>query len=114
MKATAKINPDEKIKTVLIELKTELARIYGDQFKGIYLYGSYARGEQDRESDVDVLIIVEHFDQYGAEIDRTGPLVSGLSLKHGVSISRVFVTEQDWLKHDTPFLANAREEAIAA
>jgi predicted nucleotidyltransferase len=105
---------NEKIRTLMNELRTELVRVYGRRFKGIYLYGSYARGEQDRESDVDILIILDHIDQYGAEIDRTGPLVSALSLKYSVSISRVFVSEQDWLERDTPFLANAREEAIPA
>jgi len=105
---------NEKIRAVMIELKTELARIYGKRFKWIYLYGSYARGEQDRESDLDVLIILDHIDHYGTEIDRTGPLVSARSLKYSVSISRVFVSERDWVERDTPFLANAREEAIPA
>lgn len=105
---------NQTIKTVLSELKAGLTQIYGDRLRGAYLYGSYARGEQDRESDLDVLVVLRHFDQYGAEVDRTGPLISQLSLKYGISISRVFVTEQDWLNCGTSFLANAREEAIPA
>lgn len=104
----------ETIKTLMSELKTGLSQIYGDRVRGVFLYGSYARGDQDSESDADVLIILKSFDQYGAEVDRTGPLISRLSLKYGISISRVFVSEQDWLRCDTPFLANAREEAIPA
>jgi len=98
----------------MAELKAGLSQLYRDQLKGVYLYGSYARGEQDAESDVDVLIVLQQVDQYGAEVDRTGRLVSTLSLKHGVSISRVLVSERDWLNQVTPFLENAREEAILA
>ena len=32
---------------------------YGDALKAVYLYGSYARGEQTEESDVDYAAIVQ-------------------------------------------------------
>ena len=104
----------ETIRAILAELKAGLSQLYRDQLKGVYLYGSYARGEQDAESDVDVLIVLRQIGHYGAEVDRSGRLISTLSLKHGVSISRVFVSEQDWSNRVTPFLENAREEAILA
>ncbi len=34
-------------------------KIYGDAIKGIFLYGSYARGDFDDESDIDFAAIVE-------------------------------------------------------
>ena len=105
---------NERIRTLLKDLKEGLGTICGERFKGVYLYGSYARGEEDRESDVDVLVILDRVNHYGAEVDRTGHLVSDLSLKDGVSISRVFVSQRDWSTRETPFLANAREEAIPA
>jgi predicted nucleotidyltransferase len=83
------------------------------RLRGVYLYGSYARGEQDDESDLDALIVLDRMDRYGAEIDRTGQLISSLSLRHGTSISRVFVSEEDWMCLDTAFLSNVRAEAIA-
>ena len=103
-----------KLKELLAELKTGLQAIYGFRLKGFYLYGSYARGEQDEESDVDVLIVLDNFTSYGAEISRSGYLASELSLKYSVSISRVFMREPEWFNKETPFLLNVREEAVAA
>ena len=101
-------------KKLLEELKTGLKTIYGPRLKGFYLYGSYARRDQNSESDVDVLIVLDDFTSYSAEINRSGYLTSELSLKYGVSVSRVFMRESEWLHDDTPFLLNVREEAVAA
>lgn len=32
--------------------------LFGDKFKNIILYGSYARGDYDDESDIDIMIMV--------------------------------------------------------
>jgi uncharacterized protein len=105
---------DKRITALMKELKLGLQELYGPGLKGLYLYGSYARGEENEESDVDVLIILDRIDSYGDEVDRTGYLASDLSLKYEVTISRVFVSQRDWMEKETPFLANARDEAIAA
>jgi predicted nucleotidyltransferase len=102
------------IQSILSELKSGLELIYRKQLRGVYFFGSYARGEADRESDLDILVVLEAFDRYAREVNRTGPLAADLSLKYGVSVSLVFLREHEWLKGDTPFLSNVREEAIPA
>jgi predicted nucleotidyltransferase len=104
----------EMIRDLMVELKNAMAEVYGNRLKGVYLYGSYARGDQDDESDIDVMVVLDHFDNYGAEIKRTSELDSTLSLKYGVTISLIFLRESEWLKGDTPLLRNVREEAILA
>jgi len=102
------------IPSLLSELKSGLKTLYGKQLKGIYLFGSYARGQADQESDLDVLIVLDDFQHYAHEVDRTGPLTAELSLKYGVSISNVFMRESKWLHGDTPFLSNVRDEVVPA
>jgi predicted nucleotidyltransferase len=102
------------VEGILREFKAGLERLYGPRLRGVYLYGSYARGEADAESDLDVLIVLTDFDRYGAEVERTGGLGADLSLACGVSLSQVFVRERDWLRGDTTFLANVRQEAVSA
>jgi predicted nucleotidyltransferase len=88
--------------------------IYGPRLKGLYLFGSHARNEATGESDCDVLIVLDRVAGYGAEIDRTSILISRLSLAHRVSLSRVFVSADDWRSRKTAFLDNVREEAVPA
>jgi predicted nucleotidyltransferase len=103
-----------RIESLVREYKAGLEAIYGERLRGAYLYGSCARGEEDAESDVDVVVVLDAVARYGAEVDRTGDLTSALSLKYGLSISRVFVSQQDWMSGAPPFAAMARAEAIPA
>lgn len=104
----------EPVRNVLAELKSGLEGLYRQRLRGLYLYGSYARGEQERESDVDLLIVLDQIGAYGAEIDHTSELISSLSLRHGISVSRVFVTQEAWRESRGGFLSRVRREAIAA
>ena len=102
------------IREVLTSLKKELSSLYGERLKGVYLFGSYARGEADEESDIDVLIVLDRVDNYSQEIDRTSELIARLSLECDRSISCVFVPEERWKHEETMFLINVREEAVRA
>ena len=102
------------VQTIMADVKNGLMELYGVRLKGVYLYGSYARGTSDSESDIDVLIILDKLKKYGEEVTRTSELISSLSLKFGISISRVFLSEEDWRNRQTPFLLHVREEAVPA
>jgi len=97
---------------LLATLKQRLVACYGSRLRGVYLFGSHARGEAGETSDVDVLIVLDEVTRYGDEIERTGELFSELSLKYDVVVSRVFVSESTWKQGDQPFLKQVRAEAI--
>jgi predicted nucleotidyltransferase len=102
----------ENVHDLMGELKEHMARMYSQNLKGVYLYGSYARGEEEAGSDVDVLVVLDRIDSYSAEIARTGDIASDLSLKYDLSISRMFIDQESWEDGDTPFLRHVRQEAI--
>lgn len=107
-------NMQPRIEKLVQELKEGLIRIYGGRLRGVYLYGSYARGEERQDSDMDVMLVLDDYESYGKEIDRTGELVSRLSLDYSISISRVIVKERQWVESDTPLLRNIRIDGVPA
>ncbi len=102
------------IKNRLAELKKGLVELYGQRLKAVYVFGSYAGGDYDENSDLDVMIVLSDYQNYGAEIDQSGELVSQLSLDYDISISRVIMKEIQWQRSDTPLLRNIRSEGVPA
>ena len=101
------------IRQILRELKKGFQSVYGAKFKGMYLFGSYARGDYVEGSDLDVLVILTDFERAPLEINRTGDLVGDICLEHLITVSPVFIREKDWLSADRPLLRNVREEGVA-
>jgi len=50
---------DDRLMSVLHGYVTEIKAIYGESLKRIILYGSYARGDQTADSDIDIMILVD-------------------------------------------------------
>ncbi len=99
---------------VVADLKASLARLYGQRLRGVFVFGSRARGDAGAESDVDILVILDDFDVYGTQLETTSEARAAVALRHDIAVSTVFVRERDWLAESTPFLDNVRLEAIAA
>jgi len=100
------------VQRALKELREYLAEIYGERLRAVYLYGSYARGDFHRDSDIDILITLEGKASPSQEIDRIGDRVADICLDHNVLIA-TFPVPEEWLQQrKSPLFENVRREGI--
>ncbi|MBU2603988.1 MAG: nucleotidyltransferase domain-containing protein [Actinobacteria bacterium] len=100
------------IRAILSDLEIELRALYGPRLVRLVLFGSQARGEADEGSDIDVLVVLVGPVDAWEEIERTGRIVSDLSLDHTVVISCVFIAEDRYRLEESPLLLNVRREGV--
>ena len=95
---------------ILAEIKRRVAAV--DPTAQVVLYGSYARGEQGPESDIDLLILVDtdRLD-YDSRKRFTSPLYQ-LEFAAGIMMSPRVVTRHEWFQRQvvTPFFENVQRE----
>jgi uncharacterized protein len=79
----------------------------------VILYGSYARGDNREDSDIDILVLVDKEKQkttYEEETKITHPIYS-VEFETGTLISPIVYTKQAWANHRvTPFYENVNKE----
>jgi len=81
---------------IVREFHERLTALYGDRLKGVYLYGSYARGEAREDSDIDVAVVLDGPVKAREESKRTIRLVSGLCLRENCLLMPLFVSEEEY------------------
>jgi predicted nucleotidyltransferase len=101
------------VKKLLKQLKTGLVRVYGEKLDALYLYGSFARGDSVDGSDLDVVVILKDFERRAAEIRRTSELVGNLSLDYEITVSPLFLRENEWTTNKFSLLRNIKAEGVA-
>ena len=101
-----------EIKKILEEFKREIKRLYGKKLKKVILYGSYARGDATKDSDIDLLIVLKGNIVHGEEIDRMIDIITEINLKYGVLLSVYPISENDYFTLNSPLLINVRKEGV--
>lgn len=109
--ATGLLPPD--LRELLARLDEGLQTLYGERYRGMVLYGSYARGEAGEGSDVDLLLLLEGEVDTTREILRTEDVEWPLSLKAGYTVSLFPVSVEKYRHSEQPFLLNARKEGVS-
>lgn len=80
----------------------------------LILYGSYARSDQNKDSDIDILILVDKIKLSREDVKRIKYPLYEIEFETGVIISPIVLTKPEWeSKHFiTPFYENIKNEGV--
>lgn len=105
----------ESLIDILKSYVDDIHMLYGDKLKAVILYGSYARGDFESDSDVDIMILVELTEQ---EIREKGRQLSDVTFDynfdHNLAIMPIVKNADHfnkWLRA-YPFYYNVKREGI--
>lgn len=105
----------EQLSKILNIVSNAAKEIFKENLREVVLFGSYARGDFDEESDIDVLIVADMDDstlcEYRGKIDL---LCSELLYDFGVVVS---IVEKDYETYNRfanvlPFYQNIKKEGV--
>ena len=85
----------EEVLGIVREFQRELAALYGDRLKGVYLYGSYARGDARWDSDIDVAVVLDGPVRQREESRRASETIGDISLRHNCVLMPVFLSVEE-------------------
>jgi len=104
------------IKGILDLYTEEIKKIYGCHLQKIILYGSYARGEENELSDIDIMILVDLEDLEIKEYaDKLSDMTFDINMDYDVIIMPIVKNETHfkyWVSV-YPFYNNVEREGVA-
>jgi predicted nucleotidyltransferase len=102
------------IKRITEECKDVLKAHYGDQFRGLVLYGSIARAQEKDASDIDLLVLLSQPFDYFDEIRRIVEILYPIQLKSARLISAKPAAVDEFESGKLHLYRMAKREGIAA
>ena len=80
-------------------MKISAHQLYGDKLNRIILYGSYARGDNSEESDIDIMIVLNcDVEEIKKLRGLTAEMASDISLEHEVFLSVLLRDKKHYVK----------------
>ena len=101
-------------KSIIEDCKRILNNHYGSQFQGLFLYGSMARRQEGRSSDIDLLVLLTGPFNYFVELRNIIELLYPVQLKSEYLISAKPVVEAEFESGKIHLYRIAKREGIAA
>ena len=97
------------------ELASAMKELFGLKLKEVILFGSYARNQQNEESDIDIIVLVNE-DKMKLKLysHAVAEAVTELNLKYDLVLSVILqnTAEYEEYKEVLPFFINIQREGV--
>jgi len=103
---------DNKIIPLVNQVKKHLIKRYGDKIKEVILYGSHARDEATKDSDIDLLVLIDDSINPSDVRRSLSDLLFDILLEKEELISVVVLPKTYFENYNYPFLINVKKEGI--
>jgi predicted nucleotidyltransferase len=103
------------IQDVVHMFARDMRNVFGDKLVRVIVYGSYARGDYTKDSDVDVMVLVDiPRDKIPQYFDTVADYAFEYLMKYGVDISPVVSNEAhfEYWVDNLPYYRNVRDEGV--
>ena len=103
------------IENILNEFTKQVKKLLGKRLKKIILYGSYARGDYNDKSDVDLMILTDlNFKEIERYRDEISDIAFDIELKTEVIISPIIknIDQYNARINVVPFFTNIDREGV--
>lgn len=105
----------ENIKRSVKEFIIGVNELFGDRVKKIILYGSYARGDFNKSSDIDIMILTDLSDKEITEYgEKIWDFAYDIQLENNVIISPLIknINKFNYWLEFLPFYMNIEKEGV--
>lgn len=103
------------LNVVLDRFTNGVQRILGEKLKQIILYGSYARGDYNENSDIDVMILTDLTDEeISSARKKISDLAFDLEMEYDVMLSPIIknIDRFNYWLEVKPFYQNVKNEGV--
>jgi len=108
-KEETSVRPSVEVIKKVVDFSNEVRKKFGDTIKGVLIFGSAAKGEMKKTSDIDVFVIIDDTATKGTEsVDKIVSNIHLISSTFGnLHIQTALLTEfWNWIKNGSPELVN--------
>jgi predicted nucleotidyltransferase len=103
------------VRDLLYEFAKDMQQLFGQELSRVVVYGSYARGDYTRDSDIDVMVLVKiPEDKLHNFTDQVSDCAFEYLMKYGIDISPVIKNEEhfNYWADNLPYYRNVRDEGV--
>ncbi len=100
------------IEPILRRFETELRKYYGSKLEAMILFGSYARGDFQPDSDVDLLLLFPTNIAINKETKQVMEIAYEFMLADGYLLMPILTTNELFAQKNSPLYLNIKKEGI--